>query len=526
MSKPAFCALILTSLILALAFRLARLDARPVHHDEANQALKFGALLETGEYRYDRNDHHGPTLYYLTLPVAWARGQRTLAALDETTLRIVPALFGAGCVVLFCLLAGGLGRKAIACAALFAAVSPSLCYYSRFYIQESLFVFFSLGFLIALGRYALSPNPVWALAAGVCAGLSFATKETSVLIFAAAVLALSLTRVWSRSSRRAAVTVVEQHGSGWIHFLIAAGTGMATAFVLYTSFFRNQRGIFESFAAFADYVMRGIDPGLHANPWYFYLKILGFSSSAGFVWTEGFILVLALIGARAAFGRAPVSRGPRRSDPAVIQFWLRYILSYSLLTAFAFSAIRYKTPWNLLTFHIGFVILAGSGVSALLHRFRSPLSRAMVILVVLSGCVHLGVQNLRANFQLPADPRNPYVYAQTSPDFLRLSKRIHNLALVHPDGPGMLVKVIAGPYEQWPLPWYLRDLSRVGYWTSTEAAGSLTGIPVIIASPQNLESTEKFLGDRCELEFYGLRPGILLALFIDRPLWNAYLARR
>jgi hypothetical protein len=47
-----------------------------MHHDEANQAVRFGILLETGEYRYDRHDHHGPTLYYLTLPFAWARGQQ------------------------------------------------------------------------------------------------------------------------------------------------------------------------------------------------------------------------------------------------------------------------------------------------------------------------------------------------------------------------------------------------------------------------------------------------------------------
>ena len=30
----------------------------------------------------------------------------------------------------------------------------------------------------------------------------------------------------------------------------------------------------------------------------------------------------------------------------------------------------------------------------------------------------------------------------------------------------MLVKVIAGPYEQWPLPWYLRGMTRVGYWSA------------------------------------------------------------
>ena len=58
-----------------------------MHHDEANQAIKFGDLLERGDYRYDYRDHHGPTLYYLTLPSAWLGGQQTLASLDEVTLR-------------------------------------------------------------------------------------------------------------------------------------------------------------------------------------------------------------------------------------------------------------------------------------------------------------------------------------------------------------------------------------------------------------------------------------------------------
>jgi predicted membrane-bound mannosyltransferase len=69
-----------------------------MHHDEANEAVKFGILLETGEYHYDKVDHHGPTLYYLTLLSAWARGQKTLAALGEWTLRVVPAALALGAV--------------------------------------------------------------------------------------------------------------------------------------------------------------------------------------------------------------------------------------------------------------------------------------------------------------------------------------------------------------------------------------------------------------------------------------------
>src|SRR5690349_15223160 len=94
MTRAAAGVLMALALTAALALRAARLDERPMHHDEANQALKFGSLLERGSYSYDYRDHHGPTLYYLTLPSAWLGGRHTLASLDEATLRRVPVFFG------------------------------------------------------------------------------------------------------------------------------------------------------------------------------------------------------------------------------------------------------------------------------------------------------------------------------------------------------------------------------------------------------------------------------------------------
>ena len=210
MSRAVFGSLIVTMLALALAFRLAGPDLRPMHHDEANQAVKFGMLVETGEYRYDRNDHHGPTLYYLTLPSAWIRGQTTLASLDGRTLRVVPAIFGAGLILLFPLLAGGFGRTAVTTSALLAALSPVLTYYSRFYIQESLFVFFALAFLIALGHYVQRPRVAWAFSAGVFAGLAYSTKETSLIVLSAAVAASVLARMSTRSAGAGTTTLGER----------------------------------------------------------------------------------------------------------------------------------------------------------------------------------------------------------------------------------------------------------------------------------------------------------------------------
>ncbi|MDO8836936.1 MAG: TIGR03663 family protein [Vicinamibacterales bacterium] len=491
------------ALAVALAFRLAEPSLRPMHHDEANQAVKFGALLETGEYRYDRDDHHGPTLYFLTLPAAWLRGQTTLASLDERTLRLVPALFGAGLLLLFLPLARPLGRPAVAAAAALAAISPVLTYYSRFYIQESLLVFFAVGFVVALGRYVEEPRGRTALAAGVCAGLAFATKETSVILLAAAGMAAVVARGGVTGLRPSAA-----------HVAGAVAAAVAVAGLFYSSFFRDPAGVLESVLAFGTYVERGLEPARHAHAWDYYLRMLAWSPSGGVIWSEGLVLTLALAGIVASIrGRAAT-------------FWPRYLSLYTVMTAVVFSALAYKTPWNALSFHAGFVLLAGVGAAEIVTRLKGRTLKAAAVALLLAAAGQLALQDWRANFRYPADPRNPYVYAHTSTDFLRLVTRVADLSAVHPDTQGMLVKVVAGPYEQWPLPWYLRGHGRVGYWIRPEEAAPLAGTPVIIASQEQADMIGAQLGDAYVSEFYGLRPDVLLAVFIERGLWERFLETR
>ena len=78
----------------ALALRTLRLEDRPVHPDEANQAWKLGELLETGAYRYDPHDHHGPALYYLAWPLVRLQSGGVFAASAMAFYRLTPALFG------------------------------------------------------------------------------------------------------------------------------------------------------------------------------------------------------------------------------------------------------------------------------------------------------------------------------------------------------------------------------------------------------------------------------------------------
>jgi len=510
MTRAGAGALVALALTAGLALRVARLDARPMHHDEANQAVKFGELLEHGQYRYDAQDHHGPTLYYLSLPAAWLRGQHTLASLDERTLRGVTAVFGAATIVLLPLLAVGIGRTAVAASAILMALSPVMVFYSRMFIQESLFACFTLAFVIAIGRAAMGGGTRCWLLAGAAAGLAIATKETAAIVLPSALLAALI--AWR--SMGSSHAVPRPDGRSVCLALIVAAV---VSVLFYSSFLTYPAGVMQPFLGIGTYVDRGVAPASHAQPWYYYFRLLSYSSSGGLNWSEGLILALALAGLGAGFVRQALSHPARL-------FYTRYVAWTVAITAAIFSAIPYKTPWNLLPFYVGVIVLAGIGFSWIVHATSSRALRGILAAGLVAGSAHLGWQAWRASVTYAADTRNPYVYAQTVPDTVRLATRIHALAALDPNGDRMQVSVVAPAYEQWPLPWYLRAMPNVGYWPAP-GDGTVLQAPVIVASTDLTAALEASLGDRYVSEFYGLRPDVLLALYVERGLWDRFLAR-
>jgi uncharacterized protein (TIGR03663 family) len=516
MTRGCASALVAIALAAGLPLRFARLDVRPMHHDEANQAVKFGALLERGEYRYNAYDHHGPTLYYLTLPAAWLRGQGTLASLDECTLRGVTAMFGAATILLVPLFSSGIGRTAVAASAVLMAFSPAMVFYSRMFIQESLFACFTVAFMIAVGRLMTGGGLAWSTLAGIAAGLAIATKETSVIVLPSALAACALA-LWSLGPNLPPHRLA---GRRWrLAALLSLASAATVAALFYSSFLTEPGGLVEPFRGAGTYLDRALTPASHVHPWHYYLGLIAYTSSGGVRWSEGLVIVLAIVGALTAWRRPepPQHSSPRRA------FWARYLTCYVAVTAAIFSAIPYKTPWNLLPFYVAAIVLAGVGFSQLLHATTSRALAAVLIAACLAASVHLAWQAWRASVTYAADPRNPYVYAQTVPDAVRMATRIRELAALHPHGARMQVSVIASAYEQWPLPWYLRTMPNVGYWTAPGDPLAMQA-PVIVASTEH-SAVFDALEERYVSEFFGLRPEVLLVLYVDRGLWERFLAK-
>jgi len=67
-------------------------------------------------------------------------------------------------------------------------------------------------------------------------------------------------------------------------------------------------------------------------------------------------------------------------------------------------------------------------------------------------------------------------------------------------------------------------MPNVGYWTALDDALALNA-PVIVASMDQTAALDGTLGDRYVSEFYGLRPEVLLTLYVERELWERFLAR-
>lgn len=496
---PIACLLIL---VLAGGLRLPRLAERPMHHDEANQAYRFGILLETGRYVYDAEDHHGPTLYYLTLPEAWLSGAKTFADTTELTYRLVPVVFGLLLILGTLLLRNGIGFAAVLCTALLTAVSPAMAYYSRFYIQETVLVFFTF-LAIASGMHALRKGSTyWAAVCGMSAGLMFATKETAVLSFAAAAGAGVLCTCWSRRGR-----------VPWKLALPALGGALAVWLLFFSSFFTHWSGPLDSILAFKGYFERGagVDTD-HVHPWYFYLKILFGHQYGGLVRSEALIVLPGLAGCVfIVLKKIPSACNP---GPA------RFLMVYTLLLTFIYSIIAYKTPWCILSFLHGWILLAGIAVAAALEavRDRIRLTAAVVVLFMAASAV-LALSAQVAIFRYEADAHNPYHYADTSPDFMELVERVQSVADVSPQGRNLYIQVIAPPSSTWPLPFYLRRFPNVGFWTDAAAAPESPIPPIVISTPDVSVVPAIYVS-----EFHALRMNELLVLHVEAGLWERFMA--
>src|SRR5437762_3248684 len=105
-----------------------------------------------------------------------------------------------------------------------------------------------------------------------------------------------------------------------------------------------------------------------------------------------------------------------------------------------------------------------------------------------------------------------YVYAHTRRETLKLVDEINQLAQRTHQGFETGITIVSPDY--WPLPWYLRDYKRVGYYARVSPSNE----PIIIASEAQRAEVQATFGDRYRQinGKFPLRPGVELLLFVRR----------
>ncbi|HTE21202.1 MAG TPA: flippase activity-associated protein Agl23 [Armatimonadota bacterium] len=507
----------------ALALRLPRLGDRPFHGDEAVHAAKFRDLWEKGRYEYDPSEYHGPTIYYAALPVVLAKRRGSFAETTETDYRLALALIGAAMVLLYPLLRDGIGTAGALWAALLTAVSSPFVFYSRYFIQEVALVCFTLALIACGWRYHVSGRTAWLMGAALAAGLLIATKETSVLTFAALGLAWLAARP-ERKRTDEASGADRQVRSG-LRFALAIILALGVASVLLSGFFSHVRGPLGYFETYAPWLRRAGGTDLHRHPWHYYLSLVAWQHpEGGPVWTELLILGLAAVGSLTATSRKMLEW------MGACPGFVRFVLVYSLALTAIYSLIPYKTPWNLLSFYLGFILLAGLGTGAILSSLRSLPPKAAGAVLLLVGAGHLAWQAGRTTFEYRDDNAGPYAYAQPLRGVREIEQRVNDLAAFSPHKGETVAQVVFKDDYYWPLPWYLRRLRHVGYWSGgvpVEAEARLTGTPIVLSSAEfDEELTERLGASHFMIGFHSLRPGVLVQMWVKNELWEPFVMSR
>ncbi len=487
-----------------------------MHTDEAVHAIKFGELLEKGTYTYDPIEYHGPTLNYFTLISAYISGENNLQNISEVTLRLVSAIISLLLIASLLLLYTKNNIWLILLTASLITISPVFQFYSRYYIQEVLLVTFSYTSIFTFYRYFLTKKILWLILSGMLVGLTFATKETSIITFFAVFTSLFYLYIISKDFR-------EKIKTPKFLIILFVLTAALIAILFYSSFFQNPKGISDSVLTYFNYFNKAGNNIAHKQPWYYYINLILFSKTDLILYSGIPVFIFTIIGFYFAF-----------TDKREIEniYFFKFIAIFSITQAMVYSFISYKTPWLILNFWIGFLILAAFGIFQLFAMLNNKFLKTILSVFIVLVFVYNIYQLYLTSFKYPYQPENPFTYSQPTPDIILLSNKIISIAEANSDSNNILINVIVNNNDYWPLPWYLRMMRNVAW--NNHVPNNIYKFPIIIASP-NFEDEiinklysipppgKKNLYVPLSQKYFSLRPNIEIRGYVQKKYYDFYL---
>src|SRR6266478_1825302 len=412
---------------LGALLRFLLLGIKPPHFDEGINGWFVDQMMKTGFYKYDPTNYHGPLHFYVLLL------SQTLFGRNVWALRLPVVLVSIICVWLMLKFEPFVGRSVSRLAALAMAVSPGFVFYGRYSIHEVWLVLFSMLFILGLlGLWKFgTPNYLW------CAGMGLAgmilSKETYVIHVGCAALAVPVLFLSNRLNPLPDARPAKQTWD-YVDLALVIGVGAFAIVFFYSGTFFHWSGVKGLYQAYEPWFDTGHAGHGHEKPWYYWLELMGRYELPV---ASGLLLCL--------FCQQFKSLN------------LRYLMIYGVGTLIAYSIVRYKTPWCIVSFIWPFLFVFGAAMVVIPQRYRF----ATYVISGILLCASLGSTIWLNYFRCTTDTE-PYVYVQTYNDIFKLTRPLLHLAKRDArcyQLTGHMIRTSA-----YPLPWILGDFPHIGYY--------------------------------------------------------------
>lgn len=451
--------------------RFFELEVRPPHSDEAVNFLFVETTNRMGYFPYSHENYHGPIFFYLITALVNLFGE------ELTGLRLGAVLSGIATIVLI----GGFRRASswsfVLLAALFVALSPSMLFFSRYAIHESLLVLATLGLGVGLYRWARTHHVAWWYACAVALALMVTTKETFTV--AAFCLTASFLALGEWRSHFAAAK------GQLVHVFLSYLLFIFLVLLTFSGGFRWVDGIGEMLLAVPQWVGRSSSDTGHFKPFGYYVRSVLWPTEPATLAVPA--LALFWLAVERALG---VVRGEKSESVfAPERKLLLFTGVWSLTSVVVYSLIKYKTVWLIINLTLPLLLFLAAVCSALLgsttrgYRVLGAIVAGASLLTGLPAMLrynylHVPVPGFHAAVDkaAPYGPTNPFSYVHTSPGTLALKDLVIEYWDRKPDA-----KVLVGVEGYFPLPYYFRNrVNKCAYTKTTDIPKSAQEFDVMI----------------------------------------------
>ena len=457
-------------LIIALAafLRLFLLGIKPPHFDEGINGWFVDQVMKNGFYRYDPTNYHGPLHFYVLLLFESLFGRNVWA------LRMPVVLVSIACVWLALKFEPLVGRNVSRIAALAMAVSPGFVFYGRYAIHEVWLQFFSMMFILGLLGLWRRGTLTYLWYAGMGLTGMILTKETYAIHVACAVLAIPTLAVSYALNRVPDAKPAKQTWS-WVDLAMIVIVGGFAIIFFYSGTFFNWGGVKGLYLAFKAWTETGEAGHGHEKAWDYWLKIMGPSLEfrrADFFGYELPMLVGLIL---CLFCQKFKNLN------------LRYLAIYGAGSFVAYSYVKYKTPWCVISFGWPFLFVFGGAILLVRPKHLRLVQRAIGVLLAISLASSIWLNYFRCS-----SPDEPYAYVQTYNDIFKFTKPLLTLAKRDPSNYHLIGHLIRS--SVYPLPWILGDFDRVGYYEGGNKPANLDGDFLLVQQDKIKEVESKLKG--------------------------------